>query len=80
LRLGSRRANPGGGVPLSNSAIMLARSPAAVLTFGFTGIDEDEALGLAKKFDSKEAGKRAPGWGVTQKGPTTQRSEFLFRA
>ena len=32
-------------------AIMVALGPSAVLTLAFTGIDEDEALGLARKFD-----------------------------
>jgi hypothetical protein len=34
-------------------AIMVALGPSAVLTVAFTGIDEDEALGLARKFDWK---------------------------
>ena len=34
-------------------AIMVALGPAAVFTFACTGIDEDEALTLAKKFDWK---------------------------
>jgi hypothetical protein len=32
-------------------AIMVALGPSAVLTLAFTGIDEDEALGLARTFD-----------------------------
>jgi hypothetical protein len=32
-------------------AIMVALGPAAVFTLAFTGIDEDEAFGLARKFD-----------------------------
>ena len=34
-------------------AIMVALGPSAVFTLAFTGIDEDEALGLARKFDWK---------------------------
>jgi hypothetical protein len=40
---------------VSNKAggIMVGLGPAAVFTFSYTGIDEDEALGLAMKFDWK---------------------------
>jgi hypothetical protein len=34
-------------------AIMVALGPAAVFTLSYTGITEDEAFGLAKKFDWK---------------------------
>ena len=34
-------------------AIMVALAPAAVFTFSYTGIGEDEAFGLARKFDWK---------------------------
>jgi hypothetical protein len=34
-------------------AIMVALGPSAVFTLAFTGIDEDEATGLARKFDWK---------------------------
>ncbi len=34
-------------------AIMVALGPAAVFTLSYTGIDEDEAFGLASKFDWK---------------------------
>jgi hypothetical protein len=34
-------------------AIMVALGPAAVFTLSYTGISEDEAFGLAKKFDWK---------------------------
>jgi|SRR5580700_2465265 hypothetical protein len=34
-------------------AIMVALGPAAVFTLSYTGIDEDEAFGLAKRFDWK---------------------------
>ncbi len=34
-------------------AIMVALGPAAVFTLSYTGIDEDEAFGLARKFDWK---------------------------
>jgi hypothetical protein len=36
-----------------SGAIMVALGSAAVMTFAYTGIDEDEAMGLARKFDWK---------------------------
>jgi hypothetical protein len=40
-------------VSAKSGAILVALGPAAVFTLAFTGIDEDEAVGLAKKFDWK---------------------------
>jgi hypothetical protein len=38
-------------VSAKSGAIMVALGPAAVFTLAYTGIDEDEAMGLARQFD-----------------------------
>ena len=38
-------------VSAKSGAIMVALGPAAVFTLAYTGIDEDEAMGLPRKFD-----------------------------
>jgi hypothetical protein len=40
-------------VSAKSGAIVVALGPAAVFTLAYTGIDEDEAMGLARKFDWK---------------------------
>ena len=40
-------------VSAKSGAILVALGPAAVFTLAYTGIDEDEAMGLAQKFDWK---------------------------
>lgn len=40
-------------VSAKSGAILVALAPAAVFTLAYTGIDEDEAMGLARKFDWK---------------------------
>jgi hypothetical protein len=40
-------------VSAKSGAILVALGPAAVFTLAYTGIDEDEAMGLARKFDWK---------------------------
>ena len=38
-------------VSAKSGAILVALGPAAVFTLAYTGIDEDEAMRLARKFD-----------------------------
>jgi hypothetical protein len=40
-------------VSAKSGAIVVALGPAAVFTLAYTGTDEDEAMGLARKFDWK---------------------------
>jgi hypothetical protein len=40
-------------VSAKSGAIVVALGPAAIFTLAYTGIDEDEAMGLARKFDWK---------------------------
>jgi hypothetical protein len=46
-------------VSAKSGAILVALGPAAVFTLAYTGIDQDEAMGLARRFDWKAMQEQA---------------------